>query len=218
MSFFSYLKSSLLWLAAKLPDDTPAPHKMGAEYGNPELVTGTPNPGAKGIVVYSSQLGAVSEGGLTQISASPSSFAQAVTTSGAYSAGNVVGGIISLVDVNLTSGGRVVLRTIQVNDKNGNADALDIYFFKATPSGGTYTDKSALAWGTGDSANKIGQLAVKSGDWLTDNSQSSVNYSGLTMKMTPSAATLFMLIVCPTGSTPTFTNGNLTIQLEFDQE
>lgn len=149
--------------------------------------------------------------------AQPASKAVAVTTSGAYAEGDGVGGIISVTTVNYATGRRVTLRSIQINDKDGNSLPLDLYFFKATPAAGTYTDNAALAWGTGDSANKVGQLKVAAGDWVKDGGQSAVNF-GLTLKMPVAATTLFLLIVCPTGSAPTFTNGGLTINMEFDQE
>lgn len=143
--------------------------------------------------------------------------AVAVTTSGAsYVAGDVVGGIISLTTVNLASGRRVSLKSLQVNDKGGVAPALHLYFFKATPSGGTYTDNAQLVWGSGDSANKVGQFNVATADYLTDISQSSANYSGLTMDLPVSATTLFVLIVSQ--GSYTITNGNLTLDLEFNQE
>lgn len=142
--------------------------------------------------------------------------AVAVTTSGAYADGDVVGGILSLTTVNYASGRRVALRSVQINNKDGNAPELRVYFFKATPSGGTYTDNSALAWGSGDSANKVGQFKIATTDWLTDGSQSSVNVSNLGMKMTVSATTLFALIVIRTAVT--LTNGQFTLQLDFDQE
>lgn len=141
----------------------------------------------------------------------------AVTTSGAgYVASDVVGGIISLATVNFATTRRVTLRSVQVNDKNGNAIGLNIYFFKATPASGTYTDNGNISWGTGDSANKVGQVKIAASDWLTDNSQSSVNVGNLNEKMSVSATTLFMLIVAQGGAT--FTNGNLTMELNFDQE
>lgn len=149
--------------------------------------------------------------------AQPGSQALSITTSGAYVAGDGVGGIISMTTVNFSTGRRVRLRSVQINDKGNAQAALDIYFFKATPAAGTYTDNSPLVWGAGDSANKVGQLKVQTGDWVSDGSQCSVNY-GLDMKMAVAATTLFMLIVLPTGSAPTFTNGNLKANLEFDQE
>lgn len=141
----------------------------------------------------------------------------AITTGGAgYVAGNVVSGILSLTNVNLASGRRVVLRSVQINDKNGNAVALNIYFFKSTPAAGTYTDQVGIAWGAGDSAKKVGQLKIAASDWLTDNSQSSVNVGNLGEKMSVAATTLFMLIIAEGGAT--LTNGNLTAELNFDCE
>lgn len=153
----------------------------------------------------------------SSLSGGTNSQAVAVTTSGAnYASGDCVGGIISLTTVNSATGRRVVLKSVQVNDKDGNAIAIEIYFFKATPAAGTYTDNAALAWGTGDSANKVGQLSILAADWLTTNSQSSVNIGDLSMKMAVAATTLFMLIVAKGAAT--FTNGNLKLQLELDQE
>ncbi len=151
-------------------------------------------------------------------SAVPVSKSVAVTTTGAYAAGDVVGGIISLATVNYATGRRVSLRSIQVSDKGNNSLALDIYFFKATPAAGTYTDNAALVWGTGDSANKVGQIRIAAGDWIADGSQASVNLSGMDMCMSVAATTLFALIVCPSGSAPTFANGDLSINAEFNQE
>jgi hypothetical protein len=141
----------------------------------------------------------------------------AVTTSGAYAAGDVIGGIVA-IPFTPRSGRRVTLRSVQINDKNGNSSPLNLYFFKDTPAAGTYTDNSALAWGAGDSANKVGQVKVAAGDYLVDASQSSVNLSSLNVKMPVLASTLYLLIVAPTGSTPTYTNGNLVLDLEFDPE
>lgn len=146
----------------------------------------------------------------------PNSQPIAVTTSGAYASGDVVGGIIELKTVNFASGRRVVLTSFQINDKGGAAPALTIYFFKSTPTGGTYTDNSPLVWGSGDSALKVGQLSILTANYLTDASQSSQNLGGLDLKMPVSATSLFMLIVAE--GSPTIANGNLTAGAEFNQE
>lgn len=150
-------------------------------------------------------------------SAVPNTQAIAVTTTGAgYVASDVVGGIISLTTVNYSTGRRVTLKSVTIKEKGGVTPALHLYFFKATPNGGTYTDNANLVWGSGDAANQVGLLNVLAADYVTDVSQSSVNYSGLTMKMPVSATTLFLLIVSQ--GAYTITNGDLTIDLEFDQE
>lgn len=148
--------------------------------------------------------------------AGSSSHPVAVTTSGAsYASGDVVGGILELTNVAFDTGRPVTLRSLTLRDKNGNAVAMEIYFFKATPTGGTYTDNGALAWGTGDAANCVGCIAIAAGDWLTANSQSFVNISGLGMKMPVTGTSLFAIILAKAAAT--FTNGNLTLNAEIDQ-
>lgn len=140
----------------------------------------------------------------------------APTTNGAYAAGDVVGGIISIPAVNSLTGRRVTLKSLQINDKGNNSALLNIYFFKATPAAGTYTNNAALVWGGGDSANKVGQVSVLAADWLSDGSQCSVNFSAMGMDMQVAATTLFMIIVAV--GAPTFAAGDLTMNMEFSQE
>jgi hypothetical protein len=140
----------------------------------------------------------------------------AITTSGAnYAAGDCVGGLISLVNVNESFGRRVSLRSIQINDKGGIAPSLNIYFFKSQPAG-TFTDNSAVVWAAGDSALKVGQVSVLNANYLTDISQSAINLSGLTEKMPVADRTLYMVIVSQ--STYTLAASTLTAQIELDQE
>ena len=149
--------------------------------------------------------------------ATPNSQPVAVTTSGAaYIAADVVGGIISLLTVNSATGRRVTLRTVCVKEKAGAAPALHIEFYKATPTGGPYTDNAPLVRGTTDAANRVGTLNVAAADYLTDVTETTATYSGLGMKLPVAATTLFMLIISQ--GSYTLTNGNLTINLEFDQE
>lgn len=147
----------------------------------------------------------------------PNSQPITLTTTGAgYISGDVVQGIIALPNVNFQPGRRVVLKSIQVNDKSGVAPSLNIYFFSASPSGGTYTDNAPLVWGTGDSALKVGQVSILQANYLTDISQSAVNISGLTMKLAVAATSLFVLVVSE--GSYTLAASSYTIQLELDQE
>ena len=140
--------------------------------------------------------------GILPTAPDPETQSIAVTTSGSgYLSGYVVGTIIPLSTVNAASGRRVRLQSVQINDAGGQACPFHIYFFKATPSGGTYTDKTALVWGSGDNANKVGSLNILSSFYLTDASQSTLSYGGLAMDMGVGATTLYALIIAE-GSTP----------------
>lgn len=140
-----------------------------------------------------------------------------VTTSGAnYADGDCVGGIIEVTSVNYATGRPIRLRSIQVNDADGGGISMTVYFFKSTPSGGTYTDNSALAWAAGDSAKKVGQVSLPQASWVTDDQESSIGLGGLDQIMTISATSLFMIIVA--NAAATLTNGNLTVKLGLAQE
>ena len=69
-----------------------------------------------------------------------------------YSANDVVGGIITLTSVAARDADEVVLRSVVLKDAGGQAPALTLLFFRATPSGGTYTE--ALT-SNGASANAV---------------------------------------------------------------
>ncbi len=145
----------------------------------------------------------------------PISKSIAVTTATDYEANDCIGGIITIPTVNGISGQGVELKSCQINDKSNNKALLDIYFFKSTPTGGTYTDSVTLVWGSGDSALKVGQIGTLAADWLSDISQCSANYSAIGQCMPVTGTSLFAIIVLNSG-TPTFNNGDLTIDLEFD--
>lgn len=140
----------------------------------------------------------------------------AVTTDGAYAANDIVGGILTMTTVNFASTRPVLLRSLQINDKGNNSAALHIYFFKATPAGGTYTNNGAVTWDAADSARKVGQISVAAGDWISDGSQCSVNISGIDQLLALSGTSLFALIIA-TG-TPTFANGDLTLKVGLEQK
>lgn len=143
--------------------------------------------------------------------------ALAITTSGAaYIAGDCVGGIISIPTVNLSTGRRVALKGLTINDKGGVAPSLNIYFFPSTPTGGTYTDNAPLVWGSLDNALCCGHIQVLNGDYITDASQSGVTYGSLNIELDVTATTLYMIVVGE--GNYMINNGNLSIRPEFNQE
>ncbi len=140
----------------------------------------------------------------------------AVTTSGAgYIAGDCIGGIIPLTLVNYGAGRQVSLKSFTVSDKGGVAPALRMYFFKVTPVGGTYTDNAPVVWGATDAANKIGVVDILTTNYVTDASQSAVNFSSLDMNLPVTATTLFLLLVAE--GSYTLAASTLFLDLEFVQ-
>lgn len=127
-----------------------------------------------------------------QVSISPT---LTISASPDYADGDVVSGIVTFPTVNYASGKGVVLDKLTLCEDSGQAPALRIIFFKATPASGTYTDNSALAWGAGDLANIVGGFSVATADWVVTVSKSEVTYKDLNIPMAASATSLFALII-----------------------
>jgi hypothetical protein len=72
-----------------------------------------------------------------------------VTPSSAYSAGNVVGGLIPLANVFLPSNS-AVLQSIRLTSKSVQTAEFDVTLFSAQPVASTWTDKAAPAIAAGD--------------------------------------------------------------------
>ena len=120
----------------------------------------------------------------------------AITVSlGAYTSGDVVGGIITLATLHPTGGRQVELRSLTLKDVADEKPALNIYFFKNTPAGGTYTDNAALVWDAADLGNLVGFVKVLAADWETEAGQAIVSFSDIGAVMNMAGSDLYMLIV-----------------------
>lgn len=118
-----------------------------------------------------------------------------ISASPDYAADDVISGIVTFPTVNYASGKGVKLDKLVLCEDSGQAPALRIIFFKATPSGGTYTDNSALAWGAGDLANIVGAVSIATGDWVVTSSKSEVTARDLNIPVAVSATSLFALVI-----------------------
>lgn len=85
------------------------------------------------------------------VSASPT------VTAGAYTAGNIMGGIMTFASLLDSSRFAGVLESITVKFKGTSVSGnVQLSLFKASPSNGTYGDKTAGTWNAADMANLIG--------------------------------------------------------------
>lgn len=94
------------------------------------------------------------------VTVAPSTTDVAVTptvTVSAYTAGNVLGGIMTFASLLAATSFNGVLHSITAKFK-GTAvtGSLEVAIFKASPSNGTYSDKSAPTWDAADMANLLG--------------------------------------------------------------
>lgn len=88
-------------------------------------------------------------------------------TAGAYTSGNVVGGLQTLVPFGRSLTG--VLKTLLVKDADAQKSAMTVLIFDDLPNGagGVYADKFDIVWGTGDFTKCIGRVSIVASDYVT---------------------------------------------------
>lgn len=126
------------------------------------------------------------------------------TTAGAYSASDVVGGLITIP---FADG---IIRRIKVVDDDNQGAALDLYLFSGAPTAIADNGAFATAFTLADHKKWIRKLSIATGDWQTINSnktafvayQSSENL-GIDFA-SDDGVNIYAYIVC-TG-TPTYTS------------
>lgn len=124
-------------------------------------------------------------------------------TAAAYSAGNDVGGLITLTNAMRISGGTGVLQNLLVVDHSNQKPTLDILFFKSTPAA-TFTDKSAFpTLSQADDALVVCRVSIAATDWVT------VGGSGFASpvfqpKVVAASGSANLLMAVNTSSAPTF--------------
>lgn len=158
-------------------------------------------------------LGAVG-GNTTRIAVTPT-----VSTSPAYSNGDVVGGVQTLTSAMRVSGGTGILQSIFINDKGNQKAAFELLIFNQNPSNGTYTDNGAFSLNATDEGFLIRRVSVSAGDYLTLSSHASADLGSLgRVVQAVGSANLYVIAVLNV-STPTYaTTTDLTFSYGFLQD
>lgn len=87
-------------------------------------------------------------------------------TAGAYSAGNVVGGIQAIGPLDTTIS-RGIVRHVAISDRANQKAALTLLFFQDNPAAGTYADHGAPTFAAADDLLYIGKVEIASTDYTT---------------------------------------------------
>lgn len=142
----------------------------------------------------------VTVGGMTAIAVAPT-----VSTTPAYTAGDAVGGKLTLASAVRLSGGNGLIQSVVLADKGKQSVALDVVFFNADPSGTTFTDNGALTIADADLLKIVGHVSVAAADYsaFVDNSVATKAGLGLAFKLA-SGTSLYACIVAR--GTPTYTS------------
>lgn len=125
-----------------------------------------------------------------------------VSTTPAYTAGDAIGGKITIANAVRVSGGVSILQSIHILDRANQKPAGTILIFNADPSAATITDNSAFVFST-DDLKVVASIPVAAFDYVTINSKAvaTLRNIGAEVKVA-SGTTLYAAFVA--ANTPTF--------------
>lgn len=146
-----------------------------------------------------------------------------VVQAAAYSAGNAVGGLITLgsVQSNVSKGPPIeqpglstILDGIVVVDKDAQSKALVLFLFDALPT--TPVDKTAYAPTQADLQKLIAVVPILAADYVAINSMSYASYYNLGRILKPVNTLIYGALYTGASGTPTFTTtSSLQLKLMF---
>ena len=135
----------------------------------------------------------------------------------AYSAGDSIGGKITLTDAMRVSGGTGVLSGITLVDRANQKPALEIFLFESDPSAATITDQSAFAFST-DDTKLVAKVIVTADDWTTIDSKAVADLANLNRVVAASGSKNLYAAIVATG-TPDFAAAtDLKARFKFFQD
>jgi hypothetical protein len=121
-------------------------------------------------------------------------------TAGAYSDGDVVGGLLTLTDLALVRG--ALLNKIVVVDAADQKAAFDLWLFNAAPT--TFADNAAFAPTAADLTKVISRIAFAAADYQSENSLAHGELDDINTVIPTNIGVLYAYVVL-NGSTPTYT-------------
>lgn len=126
-------------------------------------------------------------------------------TSGAYSAGDIVGGLLSF-EVGQSSGDTVLIQEVQVTFKAAVQPALRVILFDADPTNTTKTDNAAYSLNAADAFKVRKTLSLSSYSTHGTPKTVSLGSVALPFKCASGSTSLYVLVVDDTGVTLTSTS------------
>jgi uncharacterized protein YjdB len=141
-----------------------------------------------------------------------------VTAASAYTAGYVVGGVMTF-NIMRTNGGTGQLMNVLVKVKDTNQAGFTLLIFSQNPSNGAYTDDAAFTFNATDFTYLIREVSVTRSNYVSAGAYSVADLTAIakTVDNTSSGTNLYMIAI--TTTTPTFgAAGNLTFSMGILQD
>lgn len=139
-----------------------------------------------------------------KVAVAPSTTDVAVTptvTASAYTANNCIGGIMTFASVLAATSFNGILQSITAKFKATAATGtINVHIFKASPSNGTYTDKTAVTWNAADMTNLLGTYQLTA-PLSTLGTMTTYNLDGIGKALVGASTSLF--VVATVAGTPT---------------
>lgn len=147
----------------------------------------------------------------------PVTVAPTVSTSPAYSAGDAIGGKLTLAGAVRVSGGAATLVSLYLLDRSNQKPTGIVLFFNADPTAATLTDNALVALST-DDAKVVGSVTIGAGDWQTIAGQGFATLRNVGLALKASSGTSLYAVFAASG-TPTFTSTTaLRLTFGFSQD
>lgn len=125
-----------------------------------------------------------------------------VSTSPAYTAGDCVGGKLTLSGIVRTPGTALLQSLFMVDTSNQKA-ALELIIFNADPSATTFTDNGALSINAADVSKIVRRISIATTDYVTIDTKAFADISPGGKVLTPSSGTDMYACLVAVG-TPTY--------------
>jgi hypothetical protein len=126
-------------------------------------------------------------------------------TAGAYSAGDIMGGLLTFEIPSAPNGGHILITDIEITLKAAVTPSLQAVIFKADPAATTKTDNAAYSLHANDAFKVVRSLPINSlGGYLVDHgTPNTISLAGinLVMKMDGATRKFYMLLIDLTGVT-----------------
>ncbi len=126
-------------------------------------------------------------------------------TAAAYTAGNVMGGVIAFPGALRSPSLSGILNSVRVSDKKANSDARELWLFNANPAGSTFTDKAAPAIAAVDIPKIIGRYVLGAPNSALG-THASYQLDGIGKVIQAAATTLYGVLLTQGAPTPASTS------------
>lgn len=132
----------------------------------------------------------------------------------AYTAGDTVGGIITIANAFRASGKESILQSIHILDRSNQKPTGNLLFFNASPSAATTTDNAAFVYST-DDLKEVARVAIVSADYVTINSKAVANLSNLGRQVYATTGTSLYVVFVTDGAPDFVASTDLQISYSF---